>query len=74
MDSREIKQLAEENLGFILKRAVEAEGRLTQDDLASGSLFCRIAEVETCGSPYAGALSVDGAEFRRLVGSSAPAN
>jgi len=55
MESNELRKLAEENLGFILKRALENQGRISQEDLATGSLFCRVVEAETTGSPYAGA-------------------
>jgi len=55
VESQELRKLAEENLAFILQRARENQGRITQEDLAAGSLFCRVAEAETNGSPYAGA-------------------
>ena len=55
MDSGELRKLAEENLAHVLKRSAENQGKISQEDLASASLFCRVVEAETTGSPYAGA-------------------
>ena len=52
MDSKELRSLAEDNLGLILTRAKAADGRLGQEDAALASLFCRVVEAETGGGPY----------------------
>ncbi len=55
MESGELRKLAEENLGHVLRRANANDGKISQEDLATASLFCRVVEAETVGSPYAGA-------------------
>ncbi len=52
MDTQELRRLAEENLGFILQRAKEKAGRLSNEDAAAGQFFCRTIEAETGGASY----------------------
>lgn len=63
MNSAELRKLAEENLGEVLKRSKENNGRVSQEDMASASLFCRVVEAETSGSPYAGAGTLNGHDY-----------
>ena len=67
MDSGELRKLAEENLGEVLKRSKENGGKITQEDLASASLFCRVVEAETTGSPYAGAGTLNGYDTKEAL-------
>ena len=60
MDSAELRKLAEDNLGEVLKRSKQNGGVIGQGDLASAALFCRVVEAETTGSPYAGAGLLNG--------------
>ncbi len=52
MDSNKVRQLAEDNIAFILERAKQNEGRIAQEDAAAGQFFCRVVEAETSGGPY----------------------
>ena len=60
MESGELRNLAAENLAEVLRRAKSNGGKLSQEDMASASLFCRVVEAETTGSPYAGAGLLNG--------------
>jgi hypothetical protein len=52
MESNKVRQLAEDNITFILERAKKNEGRIAQEDAAAGQFFCRVVEAETSGGPY----------------------
>ncbi len=51
-DSKEIRQLAEDNLALVLERALANQGRITQEDAPAAQLFCRVVEAETNGGAY----------------------
>lgn len=63
MNSGELRKLAEENLAEVLKRSKDNGGKISQEDLASAALFCRVVEAETTGSPYAGAGILNGYDY-----------
>lgn len=67
-----IKDLAEENLEFVLKRAKEKEGRLDPEDAAAAQLFCRVVEAETNGGPY-GITTYLGSDRRPVLAAAAGA-
>jgi len=52
VNSNEIRELAEDNLKFVLERARQNSGRLEIDDAASAQFFCRVVEAETNGGAY----------------------
>lgn len=50
--SDRVRQLAEDNLEFILQRAKDGQGRIPNDDAVAAQLFCRVVEAETNGGAY----------------------
>lgn len=73
MDSSELRSLAEENLGFILQRAKDSQGRIDPKDAASAQLFCRVVEAETNGGPYGVTTYVNGANREAILNRAATA-
>ena len=49
METHNIRVLAEENIGPILERAKQKEGRLTAEDAAALGLFCGVIRAVTPG-------------------------
>lgn len=52
MNTERIRNLAEENLEFVLERARLNEGRIVPEDAVAAQLFCRVVEAESSGGPY----------------------
>lgn len=73
MDSNELRKLAEENLGHVLQRALDNQGRIDSKDAASAQLFCRVVEAETNGGPYGVTTYLNGASRQAVLDKAATA-
>lgn len=73
MDSKQIRQLAEDNLGLVLQRALANEGRITQEDAPAAQLFCRVVEAETNGGAYGLTTYINGAGREAILAKAATA-
>ena len=73
MDSSDIRQLAEDNLAFILERAKVNEGRIAPEDAPAAQLFCRVVEAETNGGAYGITTYFNGANRERVLAAAARA-
>ena len=67
MDSKQLRELAEENLAFVLERAKANEGRIAADDAAAAQLFCRVVEAETSGGAYGVTTYINGANRQAIL-------
>lgn len=66
-DSNHIRQLAEDNLAFVLERAKANQGRIAPEDAPAAQLFCRVVEAETSGGPYGVTTYINGANRERIL-------
>jgi len=73
MDSKEIRQLAEDNLGKVLQRALANDGRITPEDAPAAQLFCRVVEAETNGGAYGVTTYINGANRSAILDKAAAA-
>lgn len=70
-DSKQIRQLAEDNLALVLERAKANQGRIVSEDATSAQLFCRVVEAETNGGPYGVTTYLNGETRDRILASAA---
>lgn len=70
-DSKLIRQLAEDNLELVLKRALANQGRITQEDAPAAQLFCRVVEAETSGGAYGITTYLNGQDGERVLAAAA---
>lgn len=73
MDSNELRKLAEENLGHVLQRALDNQGRIDSKDAASAQLFCRVVEAETNGGAYGVTTYLNGSNREAILAKAATA-
>ena len=72
-DSKDIRQLAEDNLAYVLERAKANEGRIHTEDATAAQLFCRVVEAETNGGAYGVTTYLNGENRDRILAGAARA-